>query len=185
MSEQASPSPASASSAAPDARQSATGRNNTISGQPPVGDIRSSINGLPPKQVAAMELMLRGVSDAEVGQQLGIERGTVYRWRTKPGPFRKRLARYRKEIWKQQADMRGMVQPALEVLQAQLANTTDPRIALRAASILLRFAAPGRKALDELENQPTPQQRAAAHNEATWQKIKAQNDGPLPGESPR
>src|SRR5688572_24940006 len=111
MSEQVPSSSPRPSSAAPGAQQCATGRNNTIASQPTVNDIRSSINGLPPRQVAALELMLRGLGDAQVAEQLGIDRGTVYRSRTKPGPFRKRLARHRKEIWKQQADrMRGMVQ---------------------------------------------------------------------------
>jgi hypothetical protein len=67
-----------------------------------------------------------------------------------------------------------MVQPVLEVLQAQLANKDNPRIALRAAAILLRFAAPGRRMLE----QPTPQQQAVAKQDALWRQVKASIDGP-------
>jgi len=169
--------------------------NNTSSRPPGLSDIRSAVSGLSPKHEKAIELMLQGLGDLQIAEQIGIDRATVYRWRTKPGPFRKRLARYRKEIWKQQADrMRGMVEPALAVLEAQLANPDDPRIALRAAAILLRFAAPGRKVLDALETartrepreqRPQREPRAAERDDALWQKIKAQIDAPLPGEASR
>ena len=184
MFERVSPSSQSVSAEPVGVHEPATPCNNTSSVPRPSTVIRSVISGLSPKQQTAMELMLQGLGDLQVAERLGIERTTVYRWRTKPGPFRKRLARYRREVWKQQADrMRGMVQPALEVLQKQLTNTDDPRLAMRAAAILLRFAAPGRKAMDEMENEPNLPRRQAAHDDEVWQKLKAQIDAPLPGES--
>src|SRR5688572_20557228 len=38
--------------------------------------------GCSDKHLTAIEMLLRGASDAEVGEHLGVDRGTVYRWRT-------------------------------------------------------------------------------------------------------
>lgn len=98
---------------------------------------------LSPRQHSAIELVLRGMSDVEVGAQLGIDRTTVYRWRMSP-LFRRELDRQRKMLFEHSAArLSAMVQPALEILNRQLTGD-DPRTALRAAAILLRVATPSR-----------------------------------------
>jgi hypothetical protein len=108
---------------------------------------RSASNRLTPAQRTAIERLLHGESDARVAERLHLDRSTVYRWRTAHPTFRRELERLRKIVWAQQADrLRAMVQPALDVLEKQLEN---PTTALRAATVLLRFAAPRADALAE------------------------------------
>ena len=120
--------------------QNATGCNNekrvccTPAASP------QSNKGCKEKHVTAIEMLLRGASDAEVGEVLGVDRGTVYRWRTSNVAFRAEMQRLHGVVWRQQAQrLRAMVGPALDAVQTRL---DDPRTSLRAASILLRFAVP-------------------------------------------
>jgi hypothetical protein len=95
------------------------------------------------RQLTAMPFLLRGLSDIQVGEHLGVDRGTVARWRKDP-KFIEELERQRQVLWQQSVDqLQSMFQPALEILQKQLAGD-DPKTALRAASILLRVASPAR-----------------------------------------
>jgi hypothetical protein len=99
-----------------------------------------SVRTLSEKQRRAIEMLLQGVGDAEAGQAVGVDRTTVYRWRTGHPAFRRELTRLQRVVWEQQAErLRAMVRPALDVLQRQL---DDPRTAFRAATALLRLGAP-------------------------------------------
>jgi hypothetical protein len=90
-----------------------------------------------------MEMLLHGSSDQQVAQRLGVERSTIYRWR-RWRVFAKELQRQRDELHKQTTHrLRSMFDPALEVLQKLLASS-DPKVALRAAGMLLNLSTAAR-----------------------------------------
>src|SRR5262245_56005656 len=93
------------------AQQGATQRNkpeNAISG---AGDKALRPSDLSQQRIAAIELLLRGLSDAEVGAELGVDRGTVYRWRRSPG-FAMELDRQRRARFEQSvARVQSMLDP--------------------------------------------------------------------------
>ena len=120
--------------------QNATGCNNEkrVCCTPDVS--RENPGACSDKHLTAIEMLLRGASDAEVAAHLGVDRTTVYRWRTTNVAFRAQMQALHHVVWQQQARrLRAMVGPALDAVQRRL---DDPRTSLRAASILLRFAVP-------------------------------------------
>jgi DNA-binding CsgD family transcriptional regulator len=125
------------------AQRGATGRNNIFSGTDPVHRFLRSRNELSERQRTAVELLLRGMSDSEVATQLGVDRGTIFRWRGNVA-FQRELERQRRALWERSAsEIQSMVGPALEILRKQLTGD-DPKLAMRAAGVLLRFATPSR-----------------------------------------
>ena len=168
MSDPASDSPA--------AQQSASGRNNKKYAIDQLRRIRLGRQKLSQAQFSAIELMLRGLSDAQVGAQLGVDRRTVYRWRTSP-LFRRELELQRKALFEHSAArLSSMIEPALEILNRQLTGD-DPKTALRAAAILLRVATPSR-----LGQVPADEAKAKkSEADAEWARVKAFIDSPLPG----
>ena len=123
------------------------------------------------RQKTAIELLLQGGTDAQVAQQIGVDRVTVFRWRKNPA-FAREMERQRARLWEQSAGrLHSMVDPALDILQKQLAGD-DPKTALRAAAILLRFANPSRLA------RPA---RASDPEDDYFKSIEAYVNSPLPG----
>jgi hypothetical protein len=160
------------------AQQSATGRNIENRVEAALVASPSATNRLTQSQQLAMEMMLRGCSDIDVARQLDVDRGTVYRWRTSHPAFCRELQRLRDVIWKQQAErMRAMVQPALDVLEKQLEN---PTTALRAATVLLRFAAPRPPAPDAPPARPDAETLARIERRAFNRALDAFINAPLP-----
>jgi hypothetical protein len=160
------------------AQQGATGRNKKKMSPADVARILLRNQQLTERQLSAVELLMRGLSDAQVAAQLGVDRGTVYRWRTS-SLFLKELERQRKLLYEQSAArLQAMIQPALEILNRQLTGD-DPKTALRAAAILLRVASPARLARFADPDNSTPRRSPA---DDRWEKIKAYIDAPLPGE---
>lgn len=125
------------------AQQGATPRHNFLTRTlVSAGNVRPD-KALSERQQNAIELLLRGLSDQAVGTQLGVDRGTVYRWRRGP-EFQQELNRQRQALWEQSATaIQSMISPALAILREQL-TSTDADTAIRAASVLLRFATPSR-----------------------------------------
>jgi hypothetical protein len=160
------------------AQHGATGRNNKKMSPTDADRILLGNKELTERQHSAVELLLRGLSDAQIAAQLGVDRGTVYRWRTS-SLFQKELERQRKFLYEQSATrLQSMIQPALDILNRQLTGD-DPKTALRAAAILLRVATPARLArFADPDTAPAP--RSPAND--TWAKIKAYLDAPLPGQ---
>lgn len=130
----------------PGAPQGAAQRRNNFSPDPAIRRFMRSRNELSERQHTAVELLLRGMADQEVAGQLGVDRGTVLRWRSKSIAFQRELDRQRRRLWEQSAgEIQSMVGPALSILRKQLASD-DEKIAIRAAAVLLRFATPSRLA---------------------------------------
>jgi hypothetical protein len=177
------------------AQQGATQRNkqkNTCGGADhyPVHS-----NELSQRQRAAIELLLRGFSDAQTAAEVGVDRGTIYRWRTDDPEFAHVLETQRRILWQQSAQrLQTMYQPALDILEKQLTGA-DPRLALRAAALLLRVATPAR--LDRITRDPatavptstaprafkkSPAGHPQSADDAFAALLDAYINAPLPGE---
>jgi hypothetical protein len=103
-------------------------------------------------------LLLHGLSDEEVAKQLGVDRTTIFRWRGTE-PFQRELERQRRALWERSAsEIQSMVGPALGILRKQL-NGEDPKLAMRAAGVLLRFATPSRLLPSTTSAQPVDEDK--------------------------
>src|SRR5688572_22298546 len=146
----------------PAAPQGAAPRRNIFQRDPVIERFLKSRNELSERQWKAVDLLLRGLSDQEVANQLGVDRGTVLRWRSKSVAFGRELDRQRRRLWEQSAaEIQSMVGPALSILRKQLASG-DERTAIRAAGVLLRFATPSRLAAAGMASVSPDDPRAAA-----------------------
>jgi AcrR family transcriptional regulator len=172
----------------PAAQHGATPRNNKKIADPDPEPFPLPDNDLSTKQRTAVELLLRGLGDAQIAAQLGIDRGTVYRWRTRHDAFIDELERQRQVLWQQATQrLQAMFQPALDILQNQLTGD-DPRLALRAAALLLRFATPAR--LARLTREPTapsapPPGDRPPRRDPFDDFLEAYLNAPLPGDAGR
>jgi transposase-like protein len=156
------------------APQGATGRDNISSSRDTIGRFLRSRNELSERQRAAIELLLRGMSHAEVAAQVGVDRGSVYRW-CQTVAFERELDRQRRAMWQQSAsEIQSMVAPALGILRKQL-TSEDPKLAMRAAGVLLRFATPSR--LLPGSNVQPPDER-----EQYMDDLMAYVNAPMPGQ---
>jgi hypothetical protein len=131
--------PRSAEKSPPDTRSSARRKNDFLNQLLTDPELSSQLS---PRQHEAINLSLQGLTDAQVAQQINVNRATLYRWRTSNPWFRAELHRRRRAIWASCTDrLRSMIAPALDIIQSQI-TSPDPRTALRAAAILIRHAAP-------------------------------------------
>jgi hypothetical protein len=168
-----------------EAPQGAARRRNILSGDDPLHRFLRSRNELSERQRNAVELLLRGLSDQEVAAQVVVDRGTILRWRTRSVAFQRELDRQRRALWEQSAgEIQSMVQPALSILRKQLASD-DPKVCMRAAAVLLRFATPSRLVgLSNLANRVTTEADVAG-GEKTGTLVDdliAYVDAPMPGQ---
>ena len=107
------------------------------------------------RQLAAIPLLLQGLSDSSVAEQVGVTRITIYRWRTLNATFRQELDRLRRELLAHSADrLRALLHPSLDILANHL-HSADPKTSFRAAALIARIATPSRRDLD-----PVPVSRA-------------------------
>jgi len=137
-------------------------------------------NDLTQQQRTAVELLLQGLSDAQVAAQLGTDRTTIFRWR-KSEDFAAELDFHRRKLLEQStARLQTLLDPALDILQKQLKGD-DPKTALRAAAILVRMATPSR-----IARPPAPKhQRPRTADEARRQFNRALEEyieAPMPGQ---
>jgi hypothetical protein len=162
------------------AQQGATGRNNDFSRRGPLDRFLSARNDLTERQRNAVERLLRGDSDQDVAASLGVDRGTIFRWR-KSTAFQRELDRQRRQIWEQSvARLQSMVQPALNILQKQL-TSDDVKLQIRAATVLLRFATPSRLAPAAVSARSGGGVASADHPRE-FQDLMDYVNAPLPGQ---
>jgi hypothetical protein len=170
-------------------QRGATPRNNKKIMPRELRHILMAPEELSQRQLSAIELVLRGLSDAQVATQLGVDRSTVYRWRISP-LFRRELERQRKVLFEHSAArLSSMIEPALEILNRQLIGD-DPKTALRAAAILLRVAMPARlgQFADDKKRElggdegGGDEEPGSEMGDDQWDAIKSFIDSPLPGE---
>jgi DNA-binding CsgD family transcriptional regulator len=160
-------------------QQDATPCNNQKNHNNALRDFLFPCRDLTSPQIHAIDLMLQGLSDAQVAQQLGLDRTTVFRWRKNENVARQLDAHRNTLIQQSTARLQTLLDPALDILQKQL-RSDDPKIQVRAAAILVRMATPARLARVSAAD-------ALAHEQKEEQddlnaRLDAYINAPLPGE---
>jgi transposase-like protein len=158
-------------------QQNATRCHSEKNGFPSIARILLSRRQLSQTQQNAIPLLLQGLSDAQVAQQLNVDRTTLFRWRQDKN-FATELEKQRQVLCRQSITrLQSMLEPALDILQKQITGD-DPRTALRAASILLRVATPTR--LARLANPDAPPHGHPNPGDAFERELTAYLNAPIP-----
>ena len=89
-------------------------------------------DGLSVAQLAAVDALLSGATDAAAADAAGVARQTVSGWKHHHPAVVAALNAGRRDLWERSADrLRGLVPKAIDMLEAALANPLpDPRTAL-------------------------------------------------------
>lgn len=91
---------------------------------------------LPPRQLAALELILAGKTDTATAEALAVDRGTISRWRSHP-VFVAELNRRREMLWGAAVDkLRAVLPSAVEVVADAIADEANPDRAKLALALL-------------------------------------------------
>jgi hypothetical protein len=164
----------SASHAGLPAQHGATGRNIKFITPQEAARNALAANRLTPQQTQAIELLLRGLSGAQVAEEVGVDRGTIFRWR-RSSLFAEILGKLRMQAWEQSAQrMQSMIEPALDLLKETIAGD-DRRLALRAAGMVLRTASSVHTKPSRRSTRAKPKRK----NE-TWDELEAFINAPMP-----
>jgi hypothetical protein len=95
---------------------------------------------LPPRQLAALELMLLGNTDTSISATLNIDRKTLYRWRTHDPAFRAAFDHHHRDLLTQTTTrFRSLLDNALDALEKQVKDPYTPT-SHRAAKTLLALS---------------------------------------------
>lgn len=132
---------------------------------------------LSPRQMAAVYLLLQGLSEADAASRLGINRTTVYRWKTQLSSFKQELDAQRRALWQRANDRLGaMISPAMNLLERQLERAEsdgNTRNATYVAGTILRMA---------LRHRPeTPEQEHRRADRNFSSALDAYINAPMPG----
>lgn len=112
--------------------------------------IDTPIDGITDRQSRAFWMALDGVSDVEIGKELGVDRATVWRWRQLDA-WRSAWSAVRS--WRQNA-ARAVLEAGAEAAAkrvVKLVDSDDEAIALRASSDVLDRIGVGRTTHQEVE----------------------------------
>jgi transcriptional regulator with XRE-family HTH domain len=91
-------------------------------------------------QRAAIELLVGGLSVTEVADRVGVNRSTIARWKRDDAFAQEHDIRMQQSVTELRARMPGMLNKAIDVLQAQL-DDGDPGIALQFLRLAFRYGA--------------------------------------------
>jgi hypothetical protein len=90
------------------------------------------------RQLRAVDLVAIGKTDTEVAEEVGVDRTSVWRWRTQSPWFQAAVSQRREATWSASCDkLRALVPQALEALEAELVGGPNR---VRAALGILRVA---------------------------------------------
>ncbi|HEX8523112.1 MAG TPA: hypothetical protein VF669_12720 [Tepidisphaeraceae bacterium] len=102
--------------------------------------MRSRFQSLKEHHHLAIELLIRGLNDREVAEQLGKDRSQITKWRNYNPYFRAELARRRQEVFGSFSEnLRSTLSTCLEELQSQL-RADDVNLRNRAANQIINHA---------------------------------------------
>jgi len=102
-------------------------------------DDLNTASGLAERQEEALRLLLCGRSVAHIAQKLEIHRQTLWRWRRDP-LFAREFRRRAEAIWDDSARrLRGMLHPALDIIEGHLRDRYE-RVRFRAAQTILNLS---------------------------------------------
>jgi len=91
------------------------------------------------QQEQAIWLILLGRTDEQVGKAVGVARQTISKWKNQNPDFKAFLNKKRIENWEQHQDkIRYLIGEAVQVLEENLANIEDHKIAQDAAIFVLK-----------------------------------------------
>ena len=91
------------------------------------------------QQEQAIWLILLGRKDEEVGKAVGVARQTISKWKNQNPDFKAFLNKKRIENWEQHEDkIRYCIGEAIQVIEENLANIEDHKIAQDAAIFVLK-----------------------------------------------
>ena len=94
-------------------------------------------------QLAAVDLVVLGKSDTEVGEAVGVGRQRVWAWRHYHPEFRATLNTRRREVFGQAADrLRALLGKALDVLERELTARPSDEWQMKVALKVLDYGAP-------------------------------------------
>jgi hypothetical protein len=127
-------------------------------------------------------MLLQGTSDADVADAVGVDRTTIFRWRNTVA-FAREIDRQRR-LRRERADNRlqSMLGDAVEVLKKQL-ESADPRLAVRAAHILLRYGvSPARRRVSGVPRPDDSEAVARAEQKRFGDDLIAYIEAPVPGQ---
>lgn len=129
---------------------------------------------LTPQQTQAIELLVRGMSGPQVAAEVGVDRGTVFRWR-RSSLFAEILGNLRMQAWEQSAQrMQSLIDPALDLLQQTLGGD-DRKLALHAAGMLLRTASSV-----HVKSSLRSRRAKPGRKKETWDELEAFINAPMP-----
>ena len=91
------------------------------------------------QQEQAIGLILLGRTDEYVGKAVGVARQTISKWKNQNVDFKAFLNKQRIENWEQHVDrIRYLIGESIQVLEENLANIEDHKIAQDAAIFVLK-----------------------------------------------
>jgi hypothetical protein len=106
----------------------------------PAGEMTTTavpLNVLTPRQGVAAALKAVGRSDEQIAEELGVDRSTVYRWRSLNPTFRLRVAEIQQDLSSSfAAGLRRLAYSSLEVLGKQVEEEKDAKVALAIVQLL-------------------------------------------------
>ncbi|HEY1921775.1 MAG TPA: helix-turn-helix domain-containing protein [Tepidisphaeraceae bacterium] len=115
--------------------------------------------GITDIQFRAIELAIQGHRDTQIAQMLGLDRKTIWNWKTHDENYRDALTRARTHLHSTTVDRcQNIAQQATLVLADFLSEDNVPNIRLRAAQILLSTASRIKPEKVKLPSPPQQQQ---------------------------
>jgi len=135
---------------------------------------KNNANGLNSNQHMAIDLILSGMSDREIAEELGLSRQSVNSWRNRNEQFRQALQDRRNALIEvHQGNLNSLVGKAIKILQDAMENG-DRSERLKAALQVLRISGLQgflQSSVRQNDSSWTPKQRQEAEKELLCQAI--------------
>jgi transposase len=94
------------------------------------------------RQEKAVLLLAEGKTSAEVAAEVGVDRTTIYRWKTGNARFIAELNRLRRSLWEAGENQLLSARTAALAAAMELLDHEDAKVRLRAIDTILRMKVP-------------------------------------------